>query len=167
VTRPAWIGAAAMAVLALLVVDNVIRFAIAEREESCTYLPCVRPRSLEANARESSHGMVSGPFALFHALRTRLDGATVQLPASLAEDAWHLERVARVRVEPVEAPRVPSPEQVARWRASSPERHMWTRTRRTGRKVPHPVDVVFGAPDAVYVVADDGAQLYLVPEAAW
>jgi hypothetical protein len=162
-----FIGGASAALLVVAIGSNLYRFGRVEREQTCDYTLCLRPRSIESNALQNRHVVVNGRYPLYHALGKRLDGASLTLPPSMAEHRWYFERVARLRVDLADAPTVLTKEQAHRLRKLDAARYHWLITREGRKKgIWQDVDVIWGDPRGRYVLAETevpGDDWFLAP----
>jgi hypothetical protein len=150
----ALIGASFAALLLALVADNLYHFGRLQRTESCDYTLCLRPRSIESNARENRHPVVSGRYALYHYLARELAGATLTVPVWMADVEADLARVGRVSVRVADAPMRVAPDRAGALRDEATKHLRWLHERKPKKRWRD-----------VHVLVERGASEYVVAEA--
>lgn len=155
-------------VLVALIGHNLYWMVRNQREVGCGYSLCVQPRDLAKVAEANPHPTVSGRVALYHFLREHIPGATLTVPPWMADQEWHLERVAGLDVVVSGTPLEIAPAHVDRLTESARFHRRWMRDRNRPRKpIWRPLHIRFDRKSTRYVFAETPAQrgpLFLLSE---
>lgn len=162
----ALIGVTFTALLLVLVGDNVYRFGLLQRRESCDFTICLRPRSLESNALANRHVVVNGQYPLYYHLAERISGATVTIPPWMQDHRPKLRRMAHVTVATSPGPMLLDPDKLRDLRKRATRHFVWLHERDGPKKVRHELHVVLDPEADHYVIAETGepgGDLYFLP----
>lgn len=107
--------------LGLLLADNLYWLVRNQIELPCVIKACVSPRGLEAVTRKSTDPKIA-TVANWYFLNRRIPGRKLAVPRRMATIKWHLENLARLRVEVSDRSFIVDAGHVERLRRTSAER---------------------------------------------
>lgn len=160
---------ASMALLAGLVVHNVVLAARNQRDLPPAERPHVSPRDIEKVASENRHAQVRGRYAHLYYLAQRIKGSSLLVPPAFAELTWELERVAGQRVTVSPTPLVIDPAAVKRLRQRTPVKRLWYVRRINGRRRYQTLWLRLDKSAGEHVLAEttSGRELFIIPRTSY
>lgn len=135
----------------VLLADNVYWLVRNQIRLSCTYKVCVSPRSIETVTRSSTNPQIAA-VGNWYFLGQRIANTTLAIPRHMARQRWHVEHLARVRLEVSDKPFIVNPRDVPNLQETSTEHRelRWWR----GKSVRSRVYLRFDPRARDYVVAE-------------